>query len=133
MIIVMSAAPTADELARASYLRLTTFKRDGTPVPTPVWVVSEGPTLLVITPPTTGKVKRLRHTPRVLLAVCDWRGRVAPGTPEAEGTATVVTDPAAVHRLGALIVRKYGVLARVLHFVERRRGIEPVRLEITLA
>jgi hypothetical protein len=129
----MSAGPTADELARASYLRLTTFKRDGAPVPTPVWVVSEGPTLLVITPTASGKVKRLRHTPRVLLAVCDWRGRVAPGTPEVAGTATVVTDPAAVRRVAGLIERKYGLLARVWHVVERRRGITPVRLEITLA
>ncbi len=128
----MSTAPTADELGRASYLRLTTFKRDGTPVPTPVWVASDGATLLVITPPASGKVKRLRHTPRVLLAVCDWRGRVAPGTPEAEGTATVVTDPAAVRRLGRLIERKYGLLARVWHVVERLRGVRPVRLEITL-
>jgi PPOX class probable F420-dependent enzyme len=128
----MRGEPTIDELAKASYLRLTTFKRDGTAVPTPVWVVRDGERLLVITTSSTGKAKRLRHTPRVLAAVCDRRGRVAPGTPEAEGAAVVVTDPAAVDRLGDLLVRKYGLPARVMRFVAGLRGADSVRLEITL-
>jgi hypothetical protein len=129
----MSGGGTIEQLAGASYLRLTTFKRDGTAVPTPVWVVREGDLLVVITGPATGKAKRLRHTPRVLLAPCDMRGRVAPGTPEAEGTATLVTDPGAIDRLGDLLVRKYGLLARAMRFSARLRRTESVRIEIDLA
>ncbi len=128
----MSGGVTMEQLAEASYLRLTTFKRDGTAVPTPVWVVRDGDLLAVITGPATGKAKRLRHTPRVLLAVCDRRGRVAPGAPEAEGTATLVADPAAIDRLGDLLVRKYGLLARAMRLSARLRRTESVRVEITL-
>jgi hypothetical protein len=73
-------------LAGEQYVRLTTFRRDGTPVGTPVWLVGGDGELLVITGSTTGKVKRLRHTPRVLLAACDARGRVKPGAAEHEGS-----------------------------------------------
>jgi PPOX class probable F420-dependent enzyme len=128
----VSGEPTIDELARASYLRLTTFRRDGTPVPTPVWVARDGDRLAVVTTPATGKAKRLRHTPRVLIAVCDRRGRVAPGTPEVEAAATLVDDPAAIERLAGLLVRKYGVVARAAQFLWRVRGTETVRIEIAL-
>lgn len=113
-------------LGSSPYVRLTTFRRDGTPVATPVWVVAdraelggdEG-VLLVTTGADTGKAKRLRHTPRVLLAPCDPRGRVAPGTEEVEAVAEVLTDPDAHRRTRALLVRKYPLGARALGLVRR--------------
>ena len=65
-----------EKLARGRYLSLTTFRRDGTPVATPVWVARQGDELVVYTARSSGKVKRLRNNNRVLLAPCNMRGRV---------------------------------------------------------
>jgi uncharacterized protein len=63
-------------LAGEKYISLTTFKQDGTPVATPVWVVSDdGRRLLVWTAAQTWKVKRLRRDPRVVVSASDFRGR----------------------------------------------------------
>ncbi|MGF1647306.1 MAG: PPOX class F420-dependent oxidoreductase [Kineosporiaceae bacterium] len=110
------------DLASEKYVRLTTFRRDGTPVATPVWLVGGDGELLVITGSTTGKVKRLRHTARVLLAACDARGRAKPGAVEHEGVAELVEDPAEAERIGRAVTRRYGVLGRVLAVAERLRG-----------
>ena len=121
-------------LGREKYLRLTTFRRDGTPVPTPVWVVPDGGSLLVVTTASTGKVKRIRHTPRVLLAPCDARGRVAAGAADTEAVAAVVDDPAAVAELQRRLIGKYGLLARAIRLMSAvRRRNDGVRLEITAA
>ena len=115
-------ASAFDTLGQSRYIRLTTFRRDGTPVPTPVWQVRDGDRLLVITDGTTGKVKRLRHTPRVLIAVSDQRGRVKPGVQDVEGTAEMITDVPELDRLAALIKNKYGFMYTLSGWVNRLRG-----------
>jgi len=73
-------APESDfnMLKGAEYVRLTTYRKTGVAVPTPVWFAIEhdaqGPRLVVMTQANSGKVKRLRHTARVELAPCDVRG-----------------------------------------------------------
>jgi PPOX class probable F420-dependent enzyme len=91
-------------LGDAEYLLLTTFRRSGDAVATPVWVVRDGSMLLLWTQERTGKVKRIRHTPRVLLQPCTFRGRPL-GEP-VTGTASVL-GPAEVPRVQKLIKRKY--------------------------
>lgn len=110
-------------LAAHKYIRLTTFRRDGTPVPTPVWLVGDGDHLLVITDASTGKVKRIRHTPRVLVAPSDARGRVRAGATDVEAVAEIVTDPAEVRRLTDLVKARYGLGYRVAMFVQKLRGM----------
>lgn len=120
----MENAQALETLAAAKYVRLTTFKRDGTPVPTPVWLVRSGDHLLVTTSATTGKVKRLRHTARVLLVPSDSRGRPRAGSPEVEGTAELFTAPADLARLQALVKQRYGFTLTVARLVNRLRGIK---------
>jgi len=55
---------------------LTTYRRDGRSVDTPVGYGIDGPTLYFMTDPGTGKVKRLRHTAAVALAASTLRGAV---------------------------------------------------------
>ena len=116
-------ASALDVLGQSRYIRLTTFRRDGTPVPTPVWQVRDGDRLLVITTGTTGKVKRLRHTPRVLIAVSDQRGRVKPGVQDVEGAAEMITDVPELDRLAVLLKNKYGFMFTVSGWVNRLRGL----------
>lgn len=111
--------PELDRLARARYVSLTTFRKDGTPVSTPVWVVSEGGYLQVLSKATTGKVKRLRNNAHVTIAPCDARGGLQ-GDP-VDGTATVIEDPELIGRVERLVFDRYGVAARVMRLLDKAR------------
>jgi PPOX class probable F420-dependent enzyme len=69
----MTTNTAIDALGSAKYISVTTFRKDGTPVATPVWLVRDGASLMVITDPTSGKAKRLRNNPAVLVSPCDMR------------------------------------------------------------
>ncbi|MFF0740107.1 PPOX class F420-dependent oxidoreductase [Streptomyces sp. NPDC004111] len=92
--------------ARTRYVSLTTYRKDGTPVSTPVWVAGDDGALYVWTHAEAWKVKRIRRDSRVTLASCDVRGRVKPGRPTLEGTATLL-DEDGVARVRKLLARKY--------------------------
>ncbi|MGW0035062.1 PPOX class F420-dependent oxidoreductase [Streptomyces sp. NPDC003314] len=97
------------ELAAGKYLLLTTFRRDGRAVPTPVWVMRDGRTLAVWSAADAGKVKRIRNDGRVTVGPCDWRGRpLGVSTP---GFAEVLTPDASAH-FTVLMKREYGLAAR---------------------
>lgn len=65
-----------DHLAGEKYILLTTFRRDGTPVATPLWHAVRDGTVYTSTMPSTGKVKRIRNNPEVTISACTMRGRV---------------------------------------------------------
>jgi uncharacterized protein len=99
-------------LAGERYISLTTFKRDGTAVSTPVWVTSDdGRRLLVWSATKTWKVRRLRRDGRVLVAPCTFRGRER--GPRVGGRARLVRDPG----IDELLRRKYGWQKRALDLV----------------
>jgi len=104
----------ATALHRTKYVSLTTFRRDGTPVATPVWVVRHDDGWACTTGSTSGKVKRLRHTSRVEVAPCDARGRVADAAALSAGTGRVVTDDAEYRRIRSAVLRKYWLLGPAL-------------------
>ena len=60
----------------SKYLSLTTFKRDGTGVATPVWFVAEAGKILVVTGAESHKVRRIHHNPAVTVAECSASGRL---------------------------------------------------------
>jgi uncharacterized protein len=93
------------DLPHSTYVSLTTFRRTGQPVPTPVWAAPDGEDLVVWTRADSGKVKRLRHTARVTVAPCDVRGRAR--GPAVEATARFVDRADRPQALAALR-RAYG-------------------------
>lgn len=109
---------TSRTIGAARYVELTTFRRDGSPVSTPVWVAPDGEDLLVVTLDDTGKTKRLAHTARVELRPCTVRGVVAPDAPRYAGRARVHRDAAAIARVKRAIGAKYGWWYRALTVVE---------------
>lgn len=120
-----SAPASRSDLAAADFVRLTTFRRTGAPVDTPVWVVADGDDLLVTTMAGTGKVKRVRHTARVELTPCSRRGVVADDAVPTPATATIDPSPATRTRLDAALVAKYGWQARgfgLVQLVTRKRA-----------
>ncbi len=100
-----------ERLSRGSYLLVTTFRKDGTPVPTPVWVAREGDDLVVWTQATAGKVKRVRNNPTVELTECDLRGR--PRGETVKGTARIL-DAEATERGRSVLTKKYGISGRAV-------------------
>jgi len=114
-------------LGEQRFVSLTTFKRNGEGVPTPMWVGRDGADLFVWTPADSWKVKRVRNNPRVLLAPSSRFGKVRNGVLPTEGTAQVVTDPATVERLRGEIRRKYGLGYRLVTLAEMiaTRGRKP--------
>ncbi|MFD4429118.1 PPOX class F420-dependent oxidoreductase [Nocardia sp. NPDC058497] len=107
------------ELAAGKYLLLTTFRRDGRAVPTPVWVMRDGQTLAVWSAADAGKVKRIRNGSRVTVAPCDWRGKSLGAS--VPGFAEVLAPDASAH-FTALMKRKYGLVARIGLLGSRLRG-----------
>ena len=113
-------------LADERFVSLTTFRRSGQPVSTPVWVGRDGDALVVLTPSGSGKVKRLRHDPRVQVQPCGRFGAVADGATPVDGTAALQEQDADVRRARAVIRRTYPVESRLVlgleRVVERLRG-----------
>jgi PPOX class probable F420-dependent enzyme len=103
----------SSRIAESRYVSLTTFKRDGTAVATPVWAVEDGGELLVWTRDDSGKVKRVRNGARVTVTPCDVRGRTPEGAEPAEGTARLMTEEGALRRVRRAMARKYGWQFRV--------------------
>ena len=112
-------AVTFDEVSRAQYVLLTTFTKDGRPKPTPIWIARDGDRALVITEKNAWKVKRIRNTPRVTLAVCDMRGN--PKSEAVEAVATVL-DESQTETVYRAINQRYGIVGRVFNFFSKLRG-----------
>lgn len=133
----MTAPNDLADLDRQKYVRLTTFKRDGTAVHTPVWFAVDGTSLLVWTDGRSGKVKRLRNDPRVEVVASDARGR--PKGEVRTGRGRRVDDDATHRRGHDLLNRKYGfakrgwgVATELTRIVRRRTKGDDAILEITL-
>lgn len=105
-------------LGDRKFVSLTTFKRNGDAVASPMWIIGEGERLLVWTPADAWKVKRIQRDPRVTVTPCGRTGKVPPGQSVVEGTAEVITDPREVARIEALIKRKYGWEFRLVTLIE---------------
>ena len=115
-------------LSDEKYIRVTTFKKDGTEVSTPTWIVPlEDGKVGFYTSSASGKAKRLNNNPNVVIQPSDGRGRVKPGTSSLKGTAVVVagSERDAIYDK---VVAKYGfmttvtrLLANIAGFVRRKR------------
>jgi PPOX class probable F420-dependent enzyme len=100
-------------LSDEKYMLLTTFKRDGTPVSSPVWVVAlDGGKVGFYTSSRSGKAKRLAHTAKVTVQPSDARGRVKAGSQPTEAAAQLVTGPE-LETIRARIVAKYGLMTKI--------------------
>src|SRR5215469_16723734 len=86
------------------YISLTTFRKSGVGVPTPVWFGEEGGKLYVMTRSDMGKSKRIRNNPQVRVAPCTIRGKVT--GPGFAATAHILS-PADFARARKTLTRKY--------------------------
>ncbi len=112
------------DLDTAKYVSFVTYKKDGAPVATPVWVVPFDGGYAFTTAPDAFKVKRLRNDARATLTVCDMRGKIPAGAIVHTGAAVLLND-ADAQRVDALIGKKYTIGYRmigVLSFLKKIAG-----------
>ncbi len=102
----MSDARTIKQLAAESYISLTTFRRNGKAIATPVWVAGIGSKLYVVTDGTSAKVNRIRATKRVRIAPCNaWGGVTGEWV---DGTGRILKEKSAIERAHTALEDKYG-------------------------
>jgi uncharacterized protein len=68
--------PIPSEFTGQKYLNLTSFRKSGTGIPTPLWFAEENGKLYIMTRSDSGKYKRIRNNPEVRIAPCTMRGRI---------------------------------------------------------
>jgi len=121
---------TADRisLADARFLDLVTYRRDGTPVSTPVLSTPRGKTLLIRTHHTAGKLKRLQTNASVEVAPFVRGRRVGAAQ---RGTARIVPDVETAECLD-LLHRHHGLFGRA-HTIFRHLYGRDVFIEVRLA
>ena len=94
------------------YLSVTSFKRDGTGVATPVWFVSDGRRLFALTDLHSGKVRRVRHNPHVLVASCRASGKLLREPVPAR--VEVLTATPELERVQRLLMERYKLSYRLV-------------------
>lgn len=118
------------------YVSVVTYRHSGEPVSTPVWFVEADGRLYVDTDGASGKAKRIRSNPRILVAPCSAAGRLkaAPVPAVAEIVDAMPAD------IREAYTRKYRVdrivilpVYRLIEAVKRGRARQkrPVVLVIT--
>ena len=86
------------------YISLTSFKRDGTGVATPVWFVQENGRLFVKTDRDSYRVKRISGNASVTVAECTASGRLRSEPRPARAEELPVSE---ARRVEELMARKY--------------------------
>jgi predicted pyridoxine 5'-phosphate oxidase superfamily flavin-nucleotide-binding protein len=113
--------PAFAALGDEEFVSLSTFRRSGVRVSSPMWVARDADALVMFTPQASGKVKRLRNDPCVELRPCGRFGRVEDGVSFEEiGIeavwvigSLVICASVVVHGISAMPLTKlYGRLSR---------------------
>lgn len=108
-----------DQFLDQKYINLETYKKDGTPVRTPVWFVIDNYLIYVITRDSTGKVKRLKNNQDVQIVSCSFKGE--PKNEWIKGKAEKITGRE-VDIAIKLRKKKYGMSARLIGLFTSQKG-----------
>jgi PPOX class probable F420-dependent enzyme len=101
-----------DELFPGRFLSVTSFKRDGTPVATPLWFGTDGSRLFALTDLHSAKVRRIRRNPHVLVAPCRVNGKLRAKPVPAR--VEVLSDVAELERVQAILTRCHPISYRLV-------------------
>ena len=111
----MSEAGTFGLLEGHRYMRLTTFRKNGEAVPTTVWFALVDGKAYVFTSANSGKAKRIRNNPRVVVTPSNFRGGPkGQGSIEAEARLMDEDEEEMPNRV---IDQKYGWQYKLFNFV----------------
>ena len=100
-----------EQFIEQKYINLETYKKDGTPIRTPVWFVIDNDLIYIITRDSTGKVKRLKNNQDVRIVSCSFKGKPKNGWVKAK--AEKITGEEADKAI-KLRKKKYGMSGRLV-------------------
>ncbi len=118
------------ELKDASYLSLSTQKRSGDCVATPVWFAQEGDDIYIFSAADAGKVKRLKNFPAAKIASCTVNGKIRGEWLNIN--AHIIDDPALEKKAHKILVDKYGWQMKWLDFFSGLFGRKESRAFISI-
>ena len=110
---------SSDQFSSQRVINLESYKRNGAPVQTPVWLVEDAGTIYVRTSAKTWKAKRISKNSAVRIAPSNMRGAILGSW--AKGEAHFVEGEEA-SRVLKLFRKKYGIMGRITDFFNRLRG-----------
>ena len=107
---------------KEKYVNLSTQKKDGSFINTPVWFAQEGDTnsFYIFSAGEAGKVKRIRNFSLVKVAICDVRGNLEGEWNSAQ--AELIDDEESVIRAYRYLHKKYGLTIKVYDFFSKLFG-----------
>lgn len=121
----------AEQLKGEQFCLLTTFRADGTPVPTAMWFAIKNDQLYMATKGGTGKVKRLRRDGKVTIGPCNGSGR--PTGQQHEAIARVLDSPSESAEAERTLMARYGLKRRLLRWALRfSKDKTDVHISVTL-
>jgi len=109
-----------DQFIDQKYLSLETYKRDNTPIQTPVWFVIDNDQLYITTKETTGKVKRLRNNQNARIAVCSMKGDIK--SDWVDVGLEKIPEERDIEKIVKLRKKKYGFSARLINMFTSQKG-----------
>lgn len=122
--------PTLERFVHQRYVLLTSYRKSGAPVGTPVHIAVEGDHALVRTWSATGKFKRMVHNPAVEIAPSTRRGQ--PTGPAIQACARLLSGTETAHA-AQVLARKYPLLhGIVVPLYHRLHGYRTVHFELTM-
>ena len=134
---ISGGQPTRDtmggeQLAKAAYLSLATYRKSGVQVATPVWFAQEHDLYYVFSAGNAGKVKRLRNSAQSRIAACTVTGELTGDWVNTE--ARLIEDPEESRKALAALRRKYrwqmyftDLLSKLSGKMDKRAYIVPER------
>ncbi len=108
-----------EDLESKKYISLETYRKNNTPVKTPVWFVVKNNLIYVVTRSQTGKVKRLKNNKQVKIAPCTIKGKITGKV--IDGTAKILTEEETIEAV-KWRDKKYGFMAKIAKFLSKSKG-----------
>jgi len=108
-----------ESLESQKYILLETYRKNNSPVRTPVWYVLKNKIIYIVTREKTGKIKRLKNNLDIRIAICSFNGK--PKGNWISGTAKFANKDETKTAI-ELRGKKYGFMEKIARFVSKNKG-----------
>lgn len=108
-----------EKIANQKYINLQTYRKNNSPINTPVWFVISHDKIYIVTREFTGKIKRIKNNNKVKIAICSISGELKGGW--ISGRANFTSEDETVKAV-KLIHRKYGLWSRIVGIFSSKSG-----------
>ena len=101
------------DFSGVEYINLITYKKDKTPITTPVWVADFSNSLVVTTSLNAGKVKRVRSNGKATIYTTNQNG-TKQLSDSLDLEASLIEDEDMKKQATDVIRKKYGMMAKII-------------------